>query len=383
MAIAHGNRVEFAYVIESVVGTAPVTPTMKVLRLTNPRRMQLDKNILQSEEVRSDRQIADSRHGFNSVTGQLGFEFSLESYDDMLEGIMGGTWTAVDSGATSVIDIINTAGGITLGAGSFITKGYRVGDMVTLSGFSNGVNNGTFRVTAVAAGTMTVDATTVVEADGLIAYPGKRLDVGTTLRTYTFEQRFLNITKYRPFHGVTANQMTIDIQPERIVGGQIDVLGMSDSAMAGTSIAGSVTAAGTTSPLSAFDGHLYEGTTATGLVAGVNIQINNNRSLSPILFSKYSPDVFEGDCEVGGTLSAFFQDEVIYNKFRAETPTSVWLKLNELASSRFMSIVMPRVKYNGEGNDPPRRGPVAFNMPFQALVDSTSLTSISFQRSYA
>jgi hypothetical protein len=84
MAIAHGNRVEFAYVIESVVGTAPVTPTMKVLRLTNPRRMQLDKNILQSEEVRSDRQIADSRHGFNSVTGQLGFEFSLESYDDML-----------------------------------------------------------------------------------------------------------------------------------------------------------------------------------------------------------------------------------------------------------------------------------------------------------
>jgi hypothetical protein len=55
MSIASGARSRLAYIAEVTPGTTPGTPALKVLRATQ-RDINLQKNILTSNEVRSDRQ---------------------------------------------------------------------------------------------------------------------------------------------------------------------------------------------------------------------------------------------------------------------------------------------------------------------------------------
>lgn len=383
MALESGTLVDLSYVAEVTHGTTPGSPSMKLLRCTQ-RNLNLVKDTLQSAEVRSDRQVSDVRHGFNRVEGTVGYELSVQSYDDMLEGALSGTWTAVNISGSPNLGATTAPNTFTRAAGSFITDGIRIGDFIITSGFSNSGNNGVFGpVTAVTALAVTVPQTLVTEAQGAsktLQLKGKRLDIGTTLRTFTFERRFRGTTQYQVHRGVAVNTMELQIQPGNMVGGTFGLIGMSTPALSGTSL-GSPSAAPTNSPMSAFDGSLYEGGSINAVITGINMKLDNKRSLQGVVGSKYSPDVFEGTADITGEITAFFQDATYLNKFINETESSLWVKLNDPNGSDFLNLVFPRIKYTGGTIDPPQEGPVPITLPFRALVDSTAGTSFTLQRS--
>jgi hypothetical protein len=101
MAFAQGSRHRASYVAETTFGTTPTTPSMKALRLTGTT-FNLSKETYTSEEIRSDRQIVDLRHGTRQVGGDLSFELSYGAFDDLLESALFGVWTTdkVKSGTT-------------------------------------------------------------------------------------------------------------------------------------------------------------------------------------------------------------------------------------------------------------------------------------------
>lgn len=380
--ISSGARTQITYIEEVTQGTTPGTPAMKILRTTT-RNINMKKGSLESQEVRASRARKDYRHGMVSVDGQFGYELSLQSYDDMLAGLLGGTWTAVTMSGTPDLGV--TAHTFTRSAGSFVSDGFKPGDVIRTTGFSNSVNNGTFFVTGVAAGALTVQETLTVEAatsGRTLVFPGKRLEHGTTLVTYTFERAYLDIDKYQVSPGCTINQGTFSITPEQIVGGQLTILGMGaeSATMQDDSLDASPTAAPTTSPFSSFDGNLYEGGAAYAVCTGVELTVNNNRTLQGVIGSKISPEVFEGEFLVTGTFSGFVLSEAFYNKFVNETESSVYIKLDDLDGTNFMTIVMRRIKYTGNDTDPPRTGPNIAQAPFVALEDSYGVT-LSIQRS--
>lgn len=90
--MADGSRHSIAYASESTYGTAATTG-FKALR-GGRTTISLSKDVLESEELRSDRQIADQRHGTYNVGGEFPFELSFASFDDFIEAALGGTWTA-------------------------------------------------------------------------------------------------------------------------------------------------------------------------------------------------------------------------------------------------------------------------------------------------
>ena len=387
MTLASGSRVGLSYVAETVRGTTPGSPSMKSLRVTS-RAINLQKNTLQSNEKRSDRQLATLRHGFNQVAGNPGFELSLAAMDDMLEAALSGTWAAVTTGAIS-IDASATDDSFNRSTGSFLTDGFTAGGIVDVTGYVATGNNSQWRISSVTATKMIVtqlDGTAAgltTESGGgdeTIAYTGKQLNIGTTLRTFAVERRFTDISQYQVFNGVAVNQLSLNIQPEQIVGGTLDLIGMSAAAMSGTSL-GTPAAAATNEPFSSFEGSLYEGGSQIAVVTGLDLQLQNNRTLQPVVGSKFSPDVFEGDALVTGTLTAFFENETLYNKFVNETGSSLDLRLDDLNGTDFMRIKLGNVKYTGSDMDPPQEGPVPLSMPFAALLDPTSNTSMEIQRS--
>lgn len=385
MVLASGTGVGLSYVVETTHGTTPGSPTMLELRSTQ-RNINLTKNILTTQEVRSDRMIADSRHGFNQVEGSIGFELSIAAYDDMLAAAMGqSAWTAgttVDTGVTT-LSATSTGNKFTRGAGSFVTDGFVEGMWITSSNFTNAANNGNHLVTAVAATELTVTTTLVTEtgdADEQIVCMGNFLKVGTTLTTFTFERRFTDITKYDVFKGVAINSMSLNINPEDIVGGTFDLIGMSASARSGTSL-GSPTAAATNSPFAAFDGAVYEGGTAIAVVTSIDFTLNNNRSIEGVVGSNFSPDVFDGQAIVSGNISLFLEDtDIFYDKFFNETESSIYLTLNDSAGTDWIAITFPRVKINSADINPPQQGPITIDATFEAIRDTAASTSIMVQR---
>jgi len=388
MALASGTRVSLSYQEETTTrGVPEAVPDMQALRATS-RAINLQKNTIRSAEVRSDRQVATLRHGFNQVVGSPGFELSLQAYDDFIEAALSGTWAAVATAASQTISI--TPGGLfTRGAGSFVTDGFHIGMIVTPSGYAAAENNLPGVVTDMATDgtTMTIVALGTAyssEAGGgdeSIAADGNIVQMGTTLRTYTIERAFEDITQYQVFNGCAINQMSMQVQPEAMIGGTFDILGMSADPMVQVPRDATVTAAATNDPMNSFDGALYEAGALNAVVTGVNFTLNNNRSLESVVGSKFSPDVFEGTGTITGELTAFFEDEGMFNRFVNETITGLTIKLDDLNGTDFIVLGFPAIKYTGGDMDPPQQGPVPIRMPFEAQVSAITGTSFFVQRS--
>ncbi len=350
---------------------------LKTLRATG-RNINLEKNVLESQEVDPDGMETDNRHGFNRVVGSPGFQLSRADYDDFIQFTFGRDWEngfAMTGSPNLASNHTNKT--FTRSAGSFITDGFRVGDIVDVTGFSGGDvgMNSRYRVTAVTATVMTVLdpsslMTTVTAASGRqITLPGKRIDLGTEMQTFLIERLFSDVTQHQLFNGCAVDQFSLNVEPESIINGTFNILGMSAAAMSASPVTSVAALAATSnSPFAAFDGQIFEGGAATAVATSVSFSLARNRSLNPVVGSKTSPDVFEGTARISGTLSAFFENATLFNKFVNETESTLFFRFDDSGdATQFMNIVFPRVKYNGGSMDPPQEGPVPLEMPFVAL----------------
>lgn len=380
VALANGARTRMLYVAESVHGATPATPTMLELRCLG-RDINLKKAMLGSEEIRSDREIQDLRHGYRRVEGNLPFEFGHTYLDDMIEAALSGTWAA--STAVDPVGVVSLK--FNRATGSFITDGYRAGDYIVAAGFTAPADNGVFRIVSLTATDITVAETLTNEAAGAgksVNTKGKRVSIGTTLRTFTFERQFLDVPLYDPFTGIALNSFSLDVKPEQLIKGSLGLVGMDAGAESGTSGATAVTSAATNAPFSSFQGAIYEGGSAIAVATGLMINLNNNRSGVPVIASAVTPDIFEGRAVVTGQLTAFFSSAALFNKFVNETESSLEVKFVDPAdTTKFINVLLPRIKYTGGDRNPPKEGPVPLVMPFQALDDLTTGTTMSVQRS--
>lgn len=85
MPFAQGSRSRLTFARENTFGTAPASLTTLPI---NSHSLNLEKAIIDSAEIRSDRQDVVQRHGNRSVTGDIAVEFRADEYDDLLEGAL-------------------------------------------------------------------------------------------------------------------------------------------------------------------------------------------------------------------------------------------------------------------------------------------------------
>lgn len=89
--MSNGSRHAMYLVAENTYGTTPTSPAMTPIRHKSTS-LALSKDSLQSEELRSDRMIADFRHGNYKVGGDIAVELSYGSFDSILAAVLCGTW---------------------------------------------------------------------------------------------------------------------------------------------------------------------------------------------------------------------------------------------------------------------------------------------------
>ena len=77
------SRVQLAYVAESSFGVQETGSNLQILRITGESLKQ-DVASSQSNEIRSDRQIASIRRSRITASGGVNFELSYGTYDALL-----------------------------------------------------------------------------------------------------------------------------------------------------------------------------------------------------------------------------------------------------------------------------------------------------------
>jgi len=91
MTLATGAQAELGYIEEVVYGTTPATPSLVQLPISS-FTPELTKEGFQSGDLRSDRQIADYRHGARQAAIGMEFELKHTEFDEFLEAALWGTW---------------------------------------------------------------------------------------------------------------------------------------------------------------------------------------------------------------------------------------------------------------------------------------------------
>ena len=204
------------------------------------------------------------------------------------------------------------------------------------------------------------------------------LKAGTTEKFFTIEREFSDITQYGVFTGCYINTFNLSIAANAIVTGTFGVVGKSAS-YSGAPLDAAPTASQTNSPFDSFTGTLDEGGSTIAVVTAIDISIDNGVTPAFVVGSNSSARNVAGRSNVTGTVTAFFEDATLLNKFINETESSLELTLGSGTATSYV-IELPRIKYSGGDNSVNDEGPIEITMPFQALYDSSEATNIKITR---
>ena len=319
----------------------------------------LAKNAFESNSIRTSQQRLNPRHGTRSVPFTLNQELQIGGHTDLIAGMLRAAFaTGATSGALS-LDHDATARTITRASGSFITDGFKVGDIVRMSGASDSDNNGVnLRLTAVAAlqldyaddawlptGMSNFTGETVT-----VAVPGKKCSIpssGHTSDYFTIEDWQSDVPSSRRHTDCRVASMALAVPPNGHATLSTTFLGI-DSDPQTTEYFTNETAASTGSLLAGPQGLLRYNGADSAVVSDVSINITNSAEVKSVVGTDLSPDVFVGSTVVTGSFSAMFDSNTFFTNFEAETVGPLYLYLFEdsTAGSDFVIVKIPALKIN-------------------------------------
>lgn len=381
-------NVSLAYKEESSFGVEAGASGGAILRRVSSS-LALNKDSFASNEARPDQQLNDARHGMRRVGGAIEVELATAAFDDFLAALLRSTWvagvSATEADLTSV-EADNAAGTFTAGGGSWITEGFKIGDIVRFSSLSETTNNNVnFRITNLTATVMTVypkPTTMTPDTSFTCSVVGSKLLNGTTKKSYTIEQRNPDIDISELFSGCRIASGSFRFPPNAFATASFEIIGR-DGRNLGTGDSPyftAPTAAGTTGALSGTAGQVRVNGADYSVMTGMDFSIALNMSATPVIGSNLTPEIFYGRSIVTGNFSTYLEDESLLEVFSNETEIDLQSMLiaAEAVPQSFLSFVMKRVKLMGGvqktiGSD----GGVIASFPFQALLNTGGAATTS------
>lgn len=153
--MASGSNRFIQYCKQTDPKVLPASPVFTRVRTTGGSGLVNNRTNVTSNEIRDDRQIIVSRLGNNQPDATIPFELSFDSYDDLMQGALGGSWIGgqnITANAT-----LDTGGILTLSGGGDLWSNYpiAVGDFVLLNATGN--SNVIAKVGVIATNTLTLE----------------------------------------------------------------------------------------------------------------------------------------------------------------------------------------------------------------------------------
>jgi hypothetical protein len=391
---AAGVFKQLAYKAEATFGTAPGQASAQALRRVTSS-LDLSKETYQSNEIRTDLQMVDFRHGVRRVQGTIAGELSPGTYKDFVAAALKKDFAAVTA-STSVSLTIATSGSyytVTRSAGSFLSDGYKAGMVIRLTVGSLNALNISKNLLILNINSATVLLVTPLNGTAMFAEGpitgctvtavGKVTYVPTTSHTdksFAFEHWYSDLVQSELFLGCKIAKLGLALPPTGIATVSMDVMGQdyADTTAKRGAVAltsqyfTTPTAATTSGVLAAVNGVIAGGGAKLANVTGLSIDIAANYTGDPVVGQNIVPFLFAGRVLVSGQMTAYFDSITQRDAFVNETLTDVILALgvDNTGTSEFISVALPAVKFGGSAKDDGEKGLVQ-TIPFQAVMDTT------------
>lgn len=352
----------------------------------------LTKGSYKSNEINPSQQVRDMRHGVRKTEGTLKGELSVGGYQAFMESVLRqAVQAAATTGAITTVGAAVTtgaAGTYTRSGGSFLTDGFKVGDVINSTGWATtgAPNNNHYAVvTAISANGLIM---TILMLDGVAVGPkaagdtvtivavGKKTWTPASSQTrdyYTFNAWHSDIAQSEVFPDTVVAGMNISLPPTGMATVDFPLMGLNMTT--GTSEYFTAPGAAPTGGiLAAANGVLLVGGAVVGLLTGLTINVTGNYStVGGVVGSNFEPDIFPGVLEVTGQATVLFQDATLRDYFISESEVAIVAVFtsSSVAMPGFTAFVMSRVKFSGASRDDSDKG-LVMTMPFQALENTTT-----------
>ena len=374
------NRAALYYGEEYTWGTA-ATCTYQELRFTSESFAYNITNVT-SAEIRSDRQITDLIQTDAETSGGFNFELSYDSFNELLEGALWSDWSTALAISSDLIGFY-TDGNITASSTTDDTENFSlatVGQWIEMRGSSVSTNNGYYQITDIVDEhlvTVTPVPDSTATAGDTVTVVGSYLRNGTTEHSYTVIRYHggLDSNQYFTFLGQVVNSFNIAAQAGAILTGSFDFMGKRATLTQSSSSVSGATAAGTNSVFNAVSnvGEVREAGSdvSSCLVQGIDFTLTNNVRGLKALATLGNCDIGVGKCDVTGTLTAYFKDDSLYDKYLAGNSTSISYKVEDSSGNAYI-FDFPQVEFESDGiNVGGQDQDVVETLGFRAYKDPT------------
>lgn len=207
------------------------------------------------------------------------------------------------------------------------------------------------------------------------------LKVGTTPKFLSIEDYAEDIGQSRLFTGCTVSTMAVSLAPNQMVTTTFGIVGKDII----TSTTGKTQDANSgAAPFDAYSGDLSIGNiasaTSVAIVTGLDFTLTNSFNPTFVIGDDTTPFLEFGRAEIEGTLTAYYEDASLINRFLNEVESEIIVSVNDPTGANEYTFKFPRVKINSAdgGVDSPTSRTV--NMSFVALYDPTEGSNLVITR---
>lgn len=204
--------------------------------------------------------------------------------------------------------------------------------------------------------------------------------------SFTFVDYNADITDkpYTIYRGCEINSMTISVSAAAMTTIEFGVVGRTMEQATSLPAGATVNPRTTTSPMDGFSGALREAGQPISVITELSFQIENGIEARFVVGSKYSIRPSSGRRQVTGSMTAYFEDNTLRDKFLNETETSIELELLDPTDPDNKYIIeLPRVKITEAPRPIDGEGDIMLNMSYRGLLSASAGHSIQITRELA
>lgn len=380
---ASGSRVQWFHETEDANGDISATiPNFTPIRF-NTSDLTRDTAQIDSNEINPNRQREKSRQGTYSIAGNIAANLSFGSHDTLLAAGFQSSWVTQVTDTQITFSVDDTDNSYNDSGSGFVTAGFKVGDLVTVTGFTgNAVNNITDgKITSLTAAKMIIESPegdaliTEIAGDSVtIQTAGDYLEVGSTVPTLALLRRNTDTGVDVLYRHCRASDLGLAVTLNSSAIITMNVVGESVEEYTVPGGATFVTATSSEMMVPTI-GYMHDANTALTYLTDYSVDFSNNMDPLFSLFQRPAYSVQNGVFTAGGTMTAYQPDNVLLGKFISETQTDHIVRLEDL-NGNWYRFILPDVIYTQLGDPVSGPGAHIHSYTFSAGYDGNTTARI-------
>jgi len=350
-----------SYGLEAVWGVKPAV-AFQDIRLDS-EGFSSSKSRTRPNEINPDGQASAAITTKEESTGSLNFSVSAGTHKELIASSLGGEFTGEITGFAGVATVAATATGFTdSGSGFTAANKFNVGQMIKLSGFTNPLIDGVYRIDTLADG---VIATTPVPpatevATAAITIKGNMCRNGIIFQS-TYFQKQLATAMFLQYPGAWPTGGSLDVGVGDYLKGTLSFINKDEIKAIADGSTGAHTAAPAGDIIDSINGIgvIYRnGVAFDAIIQKIGAKWNKEGARGQYgIGSASAQGLGKGKLMVDGSLSSYFKDFSLYDEFKAETSGPIWFEALDPDGRGYCltfcsaSIMNPKIVAGGASQD--------------------------------